>query len=45
MSSHHRAFVSWNVDGLRALLRSVDGVAALQRLLTDRPAVLCLLEN
>ena len=45
MSSQRRAFIAWNVDGLRALLRSAGGVAALRRLLVGRPALLCLLEH
>ena len=45
MSSRRRAFVTWNIDGLRALLQSVGGVAALRRLLNGRPSVVCLLEH
>ena len=40
----HSTFVSWNVDGLRALLRSA-GVHALEKLLKARPIALCLLEH
>ena len=44
--SHHRfSIVTWNVDGLRALLRDDGGKRALQELLRERPLVLCLLEH
>jgi exodeoxyribonuclease III len=38
-------FVSWNVDGLRALLRHEAGVQVLRELLAARPIALCLLEH
>ena len=37
--------ITWNVDGLRALLKADSGRAALQKLLAERPGVLCLLEH
>ena len=39
------SIITWNVDGLRALLRSPDGEAALRKLLIAEPLVLCLLEH
>lgn len=38
-------FVSWNVDGLRALLKREAGVLVLRKLLAARPIALCLLEH
>ena len=38
-------FISWNVDGLRALLQRDAGVQALRKLLDARPAAMCLLEH
>ena len=40
------AVITWNVDGLRALLRTLDGVHALRQLLRmRRPVLLCLIEH
>ena len=40
-----RSYITWNVGGLRALLRDEGGVDALRSLLAEGPAILCLLEH
>ena len=40
-----RSYITWNIDGLRALLRDEGGVSSLRSLLTEGPAMLCLLEH
>lgn len=45
VTAHTRSFISWNVNGLRALLQRPDGEAALRWLLTTAPHALCLIEH